>query len=1594
MYNKAAKIRDHFLAGRSAYDAEQFKLVLLEFQGFIDDVINGNLFAASPELIKISSEIFDAAFSGRFEKSFAALMNKNKFYDYGQYLLSGKLPATGDLKIHIHHYLDLLRLSVFLQKIYNEKKWEKLILDLILKSGYTLSDLIKQRTTFYPNKILFKVLSGRNEEDFTWHKTVELINSYSGSLISLLKETGDVNGKIAFLMENSLQMALLDLACLTSGVVNIMIPANSVAQHVEYILNQTKASVLITSDEKELAKIRIIKNDTPHLKKVVLLNGIWAEDWVMSFREFLSLPPAEAESAAALAKNVVPDNLATMMYTSGTTGEPKGIMFSHLNIIYKRFCRALAIPGIGDEDRFLAYLPLYHTFGRYFEMTGSLFWNAEYVFMENPSVETMITNMRRAKPSIFISVPKKWIQLYEEILKKIDPEFSSEAEIISTVMDITGGNLKWGLSAAGFLPPEIFQFFQKYGVELISGFGMTEATGGITMTPPGGYVHNSLGKALPGVEIKLSEDGELLIRGSYVMTGYYGDENQNAFDDEGWFATGDVMTMDPNGYINIIDRKKEIYKNNKGETVAPQKIENYFNDFEFISQVFLVGDRRPFNTVLIYPKKEIEDSILAGLTPEQKHEYFSSIIVTVNKFLAPFERIVDFRIIDRPFSAEHDELTPKGTFKRRVIEKNFNDLIESMYEKHHTQVRVKDVNVLVPNWFLREKGCLSGDVESEDNFLSIPKLGIKLCIEKFPESGTVRLGSFRYEVRTDRVDLQNFLINPIYWLGNKELFDFAGEAIFQWYRHNSNEEFITFHSKVSHIVDAAGYASDIESIGGKGEYSLRGLNLAVYLLQAEIPSEFGKGLNYITDILKDDSLPVFKIALEMLKRPQLTDPVENRRDMFIAMLSKVEIEEISDLLEFYHSFNFDLLDARVIKSIINNSREDIVTVLEDSLEREVARNINNKNIHITPVPNLFKLLTNYGISHPTRYERIRQICVVYQLHREWPSLMYLAFDARYALRDGFRSWLGSNPQVAVDPETGEEYGWEDVIVFEDEIDADDKERILKALKESAILKEAIFFYSRGKLVRLDDIVPRGIWISHLRSYHDKSVYRTAVQTRFHGSFDIVLNLNKKLSKESVREEVNWLILAGSRHFVQELVEDFGGYWEAYDMWSGKFVPGDTVAKHLQREIRRNDPAATKRVFELWAFFVWNAAAAYSNFWRLTGYRLQLADPSPNNFIIPPHDYQTGTRVVSFSERREWRSYADFFENFYMNFIVRLEEEYPFLHEQTTWYNIFSGLINTEGEGRGIGVLEKFREELIELDKPGYLNNALEHLETFLATVKSHGYIPKQLYFAIKRFNRWYRLNPNADLGAQAETIFDIHETYHLIDLEKNYPEARTRFFLDTVFAESSESVRIVLTDIMMKQKNRNVTKDETLNLLTDFQSEFILTEKESYFLTRLTYPHIKPSDSVSIIRTKTEGQTTADLVVKLTDYEGNPFMIRRPVSPKEISRLYQLFIDANLMVNFRPEHQFLVAVSERGFIIGGLFFYQTDEQAAHMEKIVVSNRYRKMGISEGLMNELFNRLKGENLKYLTTGFFRPEYFYRFGFKIEKKYSGLVKELED
>jgi hypothetical protein len=291
---------------------------------------------------------------------------------------------------------------------------------------------------------------------------------------------------------------------------------------------------------------------------------------------------------------------------------------------------------------------------------------------------------------------------------------------------------------------------------------------------------------------------------------------------------------------------------------------------------------------------------------DQKAEYFSNIIVTVNQFLAPFERIVDFRIIDRPFSEEKGELTPKGTYKRRIIENNFDTIIKSLYQKDYHSLYLENTEIKIPNWFLRERGCLSSDVKIENNRIILPKLGKHLTIEKV-DNRKYRIGDFIFQITKSEIELHEFFINPIYWLGNEGLVSFTDETILQWYRQSKEEKTIKFVSKVS--VDKNLKLTEVyfDKISGAGERSLFGLHLALVMLQSYNADKAEKGIEYISKLLLDESQQIYKIAFYFLDKPQISSNIESQKSLFQLVLKKIKPNNFRYFFQKYLELGPDLL---------------------------------------------------------------------------------------------------------------------------------------------------------------------------------------------------------------------------------------------------------------------------------------------------------------------------------------------------------------------------------------------------------------------------------------------------------------------------------------------------------------------------------------------------------------------------------------------------------------------------------------------------------------------------------------------------------------
>lgn len=1496
--------------------------------------------------------------------------------------LSAQLIEKKHSQIILHDFLDMAH-SQDVAKIISTSEqaeiWFDHLVKLISLSSYHFGYMLKQRAAQYKNNTAFNFIDENNIKTISystlWIKVIEVGRSLSKF------ERPNFKPNFGILCNNQLNSAIVDLACLSFGYRIIPIPLNSTPENISYIIKHSKISHLfIGGDTGNQLWDRI---ETKHDTNIISIdsNGSINEE-KLDWEDFIRLgDQVENFEVSDRLSQVSMKRVQTIMYTSGTTANPKGIIFNQINIITKRFARGIALPDIGPNDVFLCYLPLFHTFGRYFELMGSIFWGATYSFARSPAFNSLLKDFKLVRPTVFISIPKRWVQLYELLNSELDLDSDDSEIILSKIKSVTGGKLKWGLSAAGYLDPDIFSLLQSHQINLLSGYGMTEATGGITMTPPGAYVKNSVGEALPGIELQLAEDGELCLRGSYVTEGYYNEENSEAFSD-GWFHTEDIFEK-LDGHYYIVDRKKDIYKNSRGQTISPQKIENLFQDFDSVKSVYLVGDGREFNTVMIYPDHENSPLEINSADSQTVRDMYSSMILSVNSFLSPFERIVNYVIINRDFSLDKGELTSKGTFKRKKILENFKNIIDPLYEKNHVSLFHNSKEIKFPNWLLREIGTVRTNIKWNGQKVSISDYSGSLLLSW--NENIIKIGDFSYTTDSEILDLESLIKSPTLWLGNFSFSDFTGPSIFRLKEAESYDSLKIHNPLQNNVLGTVRIDNHIDTL-------LYEIHIIVKHYISGDPNVF-KRLKTLIDgdldnwggIIIDTFLhyqyhsnPVFRIKLIEALAPLLSG------DFLISMIhSAYHFQREEDPAK---GFSFDIMRTN------DEHYQSFINYLKKAHQDIKNASVNEHEF----VKTLLLFISDFGTVHPTRFVWARSELIWWQLSDIPRPLFSTAQKAYFNLIRGFRSWVGKSRSMTVSPDTGEEYSWNDVVTFDDNVREAHKKRLIKSIWETSIIRESIFLFSRNYIVDLNDIPKKGIWIRHLGSQNKKSVFRILVKTRSYGAHNIVVNLNEGWDKSFLDDETKWLITMGSGLKDQPLVENFGGYWPEYGLYTEEYIQGETLSKYLRRnEDDINDKAKLDRWQMRWLHFIWNGVLAYQEFWSRTNFKLSIQPPSPENLIIPRHDYKTGTRLISISSRKETPSFAEHFLSIYTEYIVITEKKHPGLKHMSDWEVIFTATIQATKIEQGKWVLNKLRLELKNTPirkKCELVGLTIDRIDNFIDDIDRYGVLTKPVVFASLRYERWLDLNPEATLQARASILQELYNDYQLDGLLEEYPETRIRFFMMTCFKEKNIELLNEFQSLIGDLRNNRLSPWNIQERISVLKSKVKLNKENEFFLARMLFPHVDAADYVELISTSHGEDTQLDLVFQTECSDGNIYQIRPPFLPKEIANFHSLLSESALAGTFIAGHEFLLAFNSRNRLVGGLYWKKMEKGRAHLEWVAVRKNYQKLSLSKRLMSDFYKRMIHKGFEVITVGFYVEKFFFKQGFAIDKQYGGLVKKL--
>jgi long-chain acyl-CoA synthetase len=546
-----------------------------------------------------------------------------------------------------------------------------------------------------------------------------------------LRELGvGKNDKIILLSENRPEWIISDLAILAFGGITVPIYPTLTAEQIVFIIDDSDAKVVIFSDEIQGEKIKSIKNKLSKVKHFISFISPPFEG-ALSFSQIRELGRKRKDKDPDLfeksALEVKPDDLATIIYTSGTTGIPKGVMLTHKNIL-SNIISVSQIIEFSEKDTVLSFLPLSHILERMVTHTY-IYKGCTIAYAE--SIETVAQNLLEVRPNIMVSVPRVFEKIYAKVMDNVLSSSPLKRKIFfwalnigrkvgekklakkpigfflklkykiahklvfSKIIEKTGGRIRFFVSGGAPLSKEIAEFFYAMGLVILEGYGLTETSPVISVNTFENLKFGTVGKPIPGVEVKIAEDGEILVRGPNVMVGYYKKEaeTKEAFRD-GWFHTGDIGYLDEDGFLVITDRKKDIIVTSGGKNVAPQPIENMLKANPYISNAVVVGDKRKFISALIIPDfDKLEEYARFNkikytdrkdlISKKEIKNFIKAEVDRATQGLAPYEQIKKIALLDREFEISKNEITPTLKVKRNIIEEKYKDLIDELYKEEN-----------------------------------------------------------------------------------------------------------------------------------------------------------------------------------------------------------------------------------------------------------------------------------------------------------------------------------------------------------------------------------------------------------------------------------------------------------------------------------------------------------------------------------------------------------------------------------------------------------------------------------------------------------------------------------------------------------------------------------------------------------------------------------------------------------------------------------------------------------------------------------------------------------------------------------------------
>lgn len=583
-------------------------------------------------------------------------------------------------------------------------------------------EVLRDRFREHPRRPCLRFFRDGAWRDWTYGEVEGRVKVLAGALVAAGIEPGD---RVALFSRNRPEWALLDLGTFFAGGVVTPLYADLTAEEAAFILSHSKSRLVFVEDGPKLEKVLAVRKELPALERVVLLEGEVREaPFVVSLAHFEGTSdPRAAEERIARVLHSPPETPLTLVYTSGTTGKPKGAVLTHGNAVGVTDAVRKAVTEPYLHFLNLSFLPLAHSLERVGGHFTPLSLGGTIAYSRGP--ERLAKDFQEVAPEYAIAVPRFFEKIYDRLETQLrdvppvkrrlvewalrvgtkrslalergkapSPLLRFQAALADRLVFVKirrrlGGRIKYFVSGGAPLSADLARFFHAAGILVCEGYGATETSAPATLNTPLAYRFGTVGRPLPGVEVKIAPDGEVLVKGPNVFAGYFGDDaaTREAFTEDGFYRTGDVGEFDEEGFLKITDRKKELIITASGKNIAPTKLENLLKARPGISNALVHCDRRPYVVALLTLDRPALEKVLPGLggRPLDDPELLAHVerqVRVVNEGLPRFEQIKVYRLLEEDFSAEDGTLTLTFKLKRRVIEARYHDLLDQMYLGH------------------------------------------------------------------------------------------------------------------------------------------------------------------------------------------------------------------------------------------------------------------------------------------------------------------------------------------------------------------------------------------------------------------------------------------------------------------------------------------------------------------------------------------------------------------------------------------------------------------------------------------------------------------------------------------------------------------------------------------------------------------------------------------------------------------------------------------------------------------------------------------------------------------------------------------------